>query len=232
MSAFVVFAYAGNIVATLALLFGLSLWPVLSAPQRTMAVFCGAAAVCGFGQALWYALGWSTAFWGNLSDISLLGGALPAIWMRLRRRRRPVVRFLGAVGVAIWFTAIVLEGDLGHFAFSMSALIYACVAVSAAILVQQFATDCTEPLRNPAFIRGLALMVACLADAMVTPHLGDPDAGYSVFVRQAFTLRNLLWVAVYGAFLYSTFLHEREPRKAVEPHESGHRDGLAHLSIG
>jgi hypothetical protein len=195
-----------------------------------VAAFCGVSGACGFGQAALSVSGMQTAFFGNLWDLALLALVTPALWKCLRARRKVVAMTVWACAMAAWLAAQLLDGDLGSFAFGISASIYASVALTALLLVEQFALDPSRALQNPAFNRGAILLTVCSVDAMVTAMLPHAQTFGMPFLVLAMCFRNLLWVLAYAAIIRSLLLVERSPR-TVDPPESMAQHGHMTMSM-
>lgn len=204
-----------DLAALLGFMAGAWLWHSLASVQRSIVAFLGVSAFCGAGQFLLHVTGYSTAWFGNVWDLSVLVALIGACLNVMRSKSRYTISALRCGGVTAWVTVNLLMGGLMVFNDDLSLAIYGILALSGALLLSQFMDDSVRLMRKPEFILGLVCLGAGLMDAINSISLSHYHSLGHSFVVNMMMARNAVWLLAYGMLTYSLTLEARKSRKGA-----------------
>lgn len=198
-----------DVVALFGAFLGLWRWRSLDASRRLLVAFLGASAFCGLGQAILHSLGFGTAWFGNLWDLSILVLLIPACMMVMRSKLREPFKPLQLLAVGLWIVVNIALGGIPHFDDLLSMAFYGLLALVGAALFSQFIDDPLKPFRKPEFILGLVALAAGSVDAITSLAMSHYEALHPALVVGIMTARNAVWCGAYALLAYSLTLKRR-----------------------
>lgn len=213
----------GNVLALLGCIVGLWRWRELQTSRHLLTAFLGVSALCGFGQAVLSVEGFSTAWFGNLWDLSILLLLIPACMMVMRRGYRNPLKPLHLLAVGAWVFYYLAIGGIPNFDDYLSMTFYAFLALVGAALLSQYLDDSIELRKKPGFILGITALGVGMLDALTSFAMAHYDAIGIGFLTGLMTLRNAVWCGAYLLFAYSLLLKGRS-RGKLRANASDHAD--------
>lgn len=210
-----------NVLAFLGFMVGLWRWKHLESSRRLIVGFLAASSLCGFGQTVLKDFALTTAWSGNLWDLSILVLLLPACMMVMRSKLREPFKPLQLLAVGLWAVVNIAMGGIPHFDDLVSMAFYGLLALVGAALFSQFIDDPLKPFRKPEFILGLVALAAGSVDAITSLAMSHYEALHPVLVVGIMTARNAVWCGAYALLAYSLLLKRRtdgELREGVSIH--------------
>lgn len=188
---------------------GLWKWRGLDRSRRLLVAFLGASALCGLGQTVLHDMAFTTAWFGNLWDLSILVLLVPACMMVMRSKLRNPFKPLQILAVGLWLFVNIAMGEIPQFDDLVSMAFYGLLALVGAALFSQFIDDPLKPFRKPEFILALVALAAGSMDAITSLALSHYEALHHGLLVGLMMTRNAVWCGAYALLAYSLRLDRR-----------------------
>lgn len=201
-----------NVLAFIGFLIGLGRWRHLETSRRLLVAFLGASALCGLGQTVLHDMAFTTAWFGNLWDLSILVLLVPACMMVMRSKLRNPFKPLQILAVGLWLFVNIAMGEIPQFDDLVSMAFYGLLALVGAALFSQFIDDPLKPFRKPEFILALVALAAGSMDAITSLALSHYEALHHGLLVGLMMTRNAVWCGAYALLAYSLLLKRRDHR--------------------
>lgn len=208
-----------DVLAFAGALLGLWRWRSLDASRRLLVAFLGVSAFCGLGQAILHSLGFGTAWFGNLWDLSILVLLVPACMMVMRKGLRNPFKPIQLLAVGAWVIVNIAMGGIPHFDDLVSMAFYGLLALIGAALFSQFIDDPLKPFRKPEFILALVALAAGSMDAITSLALSHYEALHHGLLVGLMMTRNAVWCGAYALLAYSLTLKGRSYGVVPKPED-------------
>lgn len=208
-------------LALIGFMIGAWRWGYLDRSRKLIVAFLGVSAFCGIGQALLRFTDYTTAWMGNLWDLSVLMLLVPACMVVMRSRFRNPLKPILVLLLGAWTVWNLGMGGMASFNDLLSMAFYGLLAFCGAVMFTQFIEDPLKPFHKPEFILSLVALAAGSMDALNSMALAG-FKGFSLeFLTGMMTTRNAVWCGAYALLAYSLMLKGRtrgELRKGVSIH--------------
>ena len=202
----IILARIADFLALLGFGVGMWKWRKLDRSRRFLVGFMAVSAFCGIGQAALRGTGFTTAWIGNVWDLSVLALLVPSCLMVMRSNLREPFKPIQILAVGAWVWVNIVLGGMPKYDDLASMAFYAFLGLVGAVLFSQFIEDPLKPWRKPEFVLASVALTAGCVDAVNSLALSHYWTLHHSVLVGLMMLRNAVWCGAYALLTYSLIL--------------------------